>query len=88
MVLGGYEGDDVDEGGGEDGACLLRWGGVAEEEGDGVRVGDVGCGCCVVDIEAEEGGDGGVGGGGIHGCLVGWGWREGWVRIVVILGIL
>lgn len=61
MVLGGDEGDDVDEGVLEGGARLLGFGGLAEEEGDGVRVGDVGCVGGVVDAEAEEGRGGGGG---------------------------
>lgn len=66
MVLGGDEGEDVEEGVLESGARLLGWVGVAEEGGNRVRVGDVGCGGCGVDAEAEEGWGCRVGGGGCH----------------------
>lgn len=72
VMLGGDEGEDVEEGVGEGGGCLLGWGGVAEEEGYWVRVRDVGCGGGGVDAEAEEGGGRvGGGGGGGHGGGVG-----------------
>lgn len=67
VVLVCDEGEDVEEGGGVGGAGLLGGRGVAEEEGDGVFVFDVGCCGGVVDVEAEEGGGGRVGGGGVHG---------------------
>lgn len=70
VVLGCDEGEDVDEGGGEGGGGLLGGAGLAEEEGDRLRVGEVGCGGGVVDAEAEEG-RGGGGGGGHGGCCGG-----------------
>lgn len=70
VVLGCYEGEDVDEGGCEGGAGFLGGRRVAEEEGDGVGVVEVGCGVGVVDGKAEEGGGCGIGGGGGHAGVV------------------
>ena len=63
--MAGDDGEDVDEGVLEGGAGLLGWSWVAEEGGDWVSMGDVGCGGFGLDTEAEEGwdcrGDGGRG---------------------------
>ena len=68
VVLGGDDGDGVEEGRLEGEVCEVGLGGLAEEKRDGVRVGDVGCLGGVVDAEAEEGRSGGGGSG--HGGTV------------------
>ena len=70
MVLGGDDGEDVEEGVLEGRARLLGWGWVAEEDRDGVSVGDVGGGGWGLDAEAEEGWGCCSGGGGCHGSMV------------------
>ena len=73
VVLGGDDGEDVEEGGLEGWArlvgCVGAKGGLAEEEGHWVGVGDCGCGGGGVDAEAEEG-RGCGGGGSCHDAVV------------------